>query len=62
MVQLIKTSGDVLSVPAQLIYTMKPADIRLSAYHRARFFRLVRILAALVLLNLALLGYHILNQ
>ena len=41
---------------------MKPSDIRLAAYHRARFFRLVRILAALVILNLALLTYHILNQ
>ena len=61
MVQLIKTSGDVRSVPAQLIYTMKPADIRLAAYHRARFFRLARILGVLVLINLGLLVYHLLN-
>lgn len=40
---------------------MKPADIRLSAYHRARFFRRVRILGVLVLLNLALLAYHLMN-
>lgn len=40
---------------------MKPSDIRLAAYHRARFFRFVRILGALVLLNLALLTYHLMN-
>lgn len=40
---------------------MKPSEIRLSAYHRARFFRLARILGALVLLNLLLLAYNLLN-
>lgn len=40
---------------------MKPNDIKLAAYHRARFFRLARILGALVLLNLGLLVYHLLN-
>lgn len=40
---------------------MKPNDIKLAAFHRRRFFRLVRILGVLVLLNLALLAYHLLN-
>ena len=40
---------------------MNPNQIHLSAYHRARFFRRVRILGALLLLNLALLAYHLMN-
>lgn len=40
---------------------MKPTEIKLAAYHRRRFFRLVRILGVLVLLNLALLTYHLLK-
>ena len=40
---------------------MNPNQIRLSAYHRARFFRRVRILGALVLLNLLLLTYNLLQ-
>jgi len=41
---------------------MKPNDIKLAAFHRRRFFRRVRILGALVLINLILLTYHLLNK
>jgi len=40
---------------------MNPNQIRLAAYHRRRFFRLARILGALVLLNLLLLTYNLLQ-